>query len=447
MADWAPLSETDPLPGDPNGLAELVGLLRSEVLEIRDALNRLGSVNSEEFWEGEAASIFADTRGQLAYRMQMVVGRIQTSADALNGFVPAMGDCQSRARMAVNRARDAEAALARAHQGAEDAARQAAADKAAADAFAEANPGVTPPPPAASWGPNWQGMIEEAEQERAAAARQFAAAVDDYETAANHCADALGPAIADSLRNPQHHGFFSGVVHAVEGVAHTAVNAFEDVGKAAVDGAAWLGHETFEHLDTISDGLGFAAMVTGFFPPLKGMSLALSGAKMAVDTAAVLAGQGDWSKVRNDAIGVALFGLGRGLTGVARSRVGLAAATKVETDTEMLRAAMSKAAEGEEGVEQTLKVARLGVNIRRTSEVADEFAKDAARPLLRETVAMVRDFKLEVPGRAALSLSRGAVIAAGAHQGLEMYEHYDEFKELRELNEKYKILPGTPTEE
>ena len=135
--------------------------------------------------------------------------------------------------------------------------------------------------------------------------------------------------------------------------------------------------------------------------------------------------------------------MGRGLTGVARSKVGLAAATKVETETKVMRGLISEAAEGEKGVERTLKVARLGVNIRRNSEVADEFAKDAARPLMRETVTMIQNFRVELPGRGVLSLRRSAVVAAGTYKGLEAYEHYDQFKELREVNEKYKLLLGT----
>jgi hypothetical protein len=289
-------------------------------------------------------------------------------------------------------------------------------------------------------------LIEEAEQERAAAARQFAAAVEDYDHAANHCADSLSPAIADMLRNP-HHGFFSGVVHAVEGVAHTAVNVVEDAGRGAVDLGEWFGHEALDHLDNISDGLGFAAMVTGFFPPFKGISLVLTGAKMAVDTAAVLAGKGDWSKVGGDAIGFALFGLARGLTGFARSEVGVAAAGRLESETKVMRALVSETAEGEQEVERTLKVARLGVDMRRTSQVADDFAQDAARPLMRETVTMIRNFRVELPEGAALSLSRGAAFAAATHKGLEMYGHFHEFKELRELNEKYKVLPGTKNDE
>ena len=49
------------MPGDPDGLAHLVRLLRSEAQGIRDALTRLAGVNTQEFWEGEAASAFANS--------------------------------------------------------------------------------------------------------------------------------------------------------------------------------------------------------------------------------------------------------------------------------------------------------------------------------------------------------------------------------------------------
>ncbi|MDQ1491828.1 MAG: hypothetical protein QOJ23_4342 [Actinomycetota bacterium] len=439
---WIPLSDVDPLPGDPNGLAELVAFLRSEALQMQDALNRLGAVNSEEFWEGDAASIFADSRGRLRPDLEMVIGRIRTSADALNAFIPAMGDCQSRARIAVNRAREAEIALARARFGAEDAARQAAADHAAAEAAAEAKPGVAPPPPPAYWGPNWNGMIEQAEQERAAAARFFNAAVHDYETAANQCANGLSPAIADRLRDPQHHGLFDRVVHAVEGVAGVGVKAVEEAGEGLVRGVEWFGETTLDHLDEVSEVLGVAAMVTGFIPPLKGVSLALAGTKMAVDASLVLAGRGDWSAVRDDAIGFAFYGAGRALTGIARAKTGLAAATKVAEDAKKMQGLLSETVEGEQAVQRTLDVTRLGVNMRRTNEVAKEFAEDAARPLMRETVATIRGFGAEVPGRAALSLSRSATICAIGVKGGETYGHYAEFKELRKLNEDHQFLPG-----
>ena len=118
---WMPLSAGDPLPGDPDGLAQLADHLQKEADGMRDALARLRAVNASEFWEGEAATAFADARGRVAPDLELLIGRIQLSADALRGFVPAMGDCQRRGRIAVNRAREAEANLARAQAGLDEA--------------------------------------------------------------------------------------------------------------------------------------------------------------------------------------------------------------------------------------------------------------------------------------------------------------------------------------
>src|SRR5205085_12524624 len=86
------------MPGNPEGLAGLVSCLRREAADIRSAVDRLSAVNSEEFWEGDAATAFAEGRGRAVPDLEMVGHRIETSANALAGFVPAMGDCQTRGK-------------------------------------------------------------------------------------------------------------------------------------------------------------------------------------------------------------------------------------------------------------------------------------------------------------------------------------------------------------
>lgn len=448
MNDWTPLAEDDPLPGDPDGLAGLVVLLRSEANGIRDALTRLGAVNTEEFWEGEAATIFADSRGRVGQDLEMVVGRIQATADALNAFVPAMGDCQSRARVAVNRAREADASLAKGRLGADEATRQAVADQAAADAWAKENPGATLPPPPAYWGPNWDALIEEAEQARREAARAFASAVQDYEAAADRCAHALHPAIADHLRNPQSHGLFSRAVHAVGAVASTGIHAVEDAGEVAAHGIVAAGERIYEandalrdwsldHLDLVSEGLAIAAMGTGFVPGLQGVSFALTGAKMAVDTGLALAGRGDWKTVGADAFGFVTFGAARAVTGMSRLAAGAEAARKVTTETIALQKAVSEAAEGEQIAAKTVRIAELSQKVRRAKDVAAEFAQDAGQSRFRDAVGMMGNLHAELPGEEALSLSRTAARYAFAAKGIETYEQYTEGKELREILERH----------
>jgi GNAT superfamily N-acetyltransferase len=291
-------------------------------------------------------------------------------------------------------------------------------------------------------------MVEEAEQDRADAARQFAAAVHDYESAANHCADALSPAIADRLRDPQRHGLLDRVVHGAEGIGHAVAHGAEELGKATVRATQEYVNTYVEvagfvvdHLDVVSEGLGLASMAAGFVPGLQGVSLGLAGAKMALDTGLALAGKGDWKTVRGDAIGFALFGAGRGLTGLARARVSVDAAAHAAEDARTIRDLASETAAGERLAQNTARITQLGNNVRHANAVVQEFAQDAGRPLMSHTVAMIRDFGTELPDGAALSLSRGAAAYATAKEGVEAYGHYGEFKEAREILEKHGLLP------
>jgi hypothetical protein len=442
---WVPLADDDPLPGDPAGLAELVTLLRQEAADMEDAVAQLRAVNSAEFWEGDAADAFTESRGDLVPDLELVIDRIQISAGALEAFIPIMEDCQRLGRVAVQRARDAETAVLKARLGAEAADRQAAADREAADRFADENPDVPPPPLPSYLGPNWTGLAEEAEQERALAERLFRQAVEDYEAAAHLCADRLHPAIADRLRNRQHRGFLGGVTHRVGelagGAVHAGIDAAQEFARDTVEARDWLHKTVVDHLDEASELLGVAAMVTGFVPGMEGVSLAFAGAKLAVDTVAVFAADGDWKTVREDAIGFALFGVGRGLTGLARSRAGIAAAEKVTVATTKIRTIASEAVSAEQATQRTLEVARLGVQTRRYAEVTREFAQDASRPFMRETVAMLLDFGAELPDSTALSLSRSAGYAATAKRGFDAYGHYGDFRKTTELFEKYRIWP------
>ncbi|HVW31797.1 MAG TPA: hypothetical protein VHL53_04595, partial [Acidimicrobiia bacterium] len=79
MADWTPLAEGDPLPGDPNGVADLVGRLRGEVGRIRAAATRLRAVNAGDFWTGDSANEFASRVGRAAPDLELAATRIDTT--------------------------------------------------------------------------------------------------------------------------------------------------------------------------------------------------------------------------------------------------------------------------------------------------------------------------------------------------------------------------------
>jgi uncharacterized protein YukE len=431
-----------------------VELLQGDVTDIQDALARLQAVNTADFWEGEAADAFAGARDDVAPDLEQVIRRIQLVAHALAAFIPSMDDCQRRARLAVHRARQAEDELVRAHHGAEDAARQAAADRAAAERFAEDNPGVPRPQPPAYWGPNWNGMITDAEEERALAARLFGEAVHDYQAAAHRCAEAVENAADDGLRNPRRRGgvggLFDDVADGLGAVGGAALRGAESLGRAAARGAAEVAEQAadmaenatdaasvawnaaadaaqefadatvaaagfvVEHLDVVSEGLGIAAMVTGFIPGMQGISLAISGVKLALDVGLVLAGEGDMGAVWGDLAGFALFGAGRAFTGLARARAGRDALLSAQRSAAQVRTLTAEVAQSENLARNAARLPTLGQKFQQATQTAQRFGADAGRPAWQQTVHMFRNLNVQVPEAAALNLSRTAATYAEA---------------------------------
>ncbi|HEY0397123.1 MAG TPA: hypothetical protein VGF00_01965, partial [Acidimicrobiia bacterium] len=334
--DWAPLAEDDRLPGDPLGVSQLAGLLAADALELRSVIEGLNKVDTCEIWSGENADRFSNAKGNVVPDLQMVATRMEDAAKALTHFVPGMANSQALARTALYRIRGAMDTLARANAGLDEAAQQRKAAKAAEEAARDHPEGSPNPAPAPSpaWGPNWAAVRDEAWQEYDAAQRLFDGACRDYAQAAKTCAHGLGEAANDDLKN-HHGGGFLGLGHVAEGLGHAV-----SVGTHAVAGGldatmSWVG-DHFPTLDQFSEVLGVAAAVaslTGCEP----LALALAGAKTAIDVGLAMAGEKDWSAVRDDAIGFALFGAGRILTGAARAESGLAAADRAERAAETLR--------------------------------------------------------------------------------------------------------------
>jgi hypothetical protein len=432
VADWAPLAVGDPMPGEPDGIADLVRQLRGEAQRITAVAGRLRAVNAGDFWTGDAANEFSSRVGRAAPDLDLAAGRIETTVTALNRYLQAMGDCQSRGRTAVLRARDADADIARAQGGLQAAAEQAARDAAAAGVRAAQTPGVSSPaPPTATWVPNWNSVLEEAQQARADAVRLFNIAVGDYDDAVRRCVADLGPAVHDALTDPVHHGLFARVAHAAESGVRAGVHAVEDVNENVVE---WS-HEHFFTLDGISDSLGIAAAVAGFVPGAEGVALALSATKTALDYGLYRAGKKDWNDVKNDLVGTALFGAGRVLTGVSRARTAAEAAKETATASKEIAATSAEINEAEHAGEvveprllthlQTTQEARGGFE-----DITESLGQGTSRSWWRESGHAFRHLNLTAPGDDALTIDRYARYAA---KGSNVIESYSKTKDAAQL--------------
>jgi|GEM_PF-5437792 len=413
------------MPGDPEGIADLVRRLRGEAQRITAAVGRLRAVNAGEFWTGEAANEFAARLGRAAPDLDLAAGRIDTTANALNRYLQAMGDCQGRGRTAVIRARKADDDIALALANIQAAADQAAKDLAAAGIRGQL--GVSAPaPPTAAWGPNWNSVLQEAEQDRADAARLFNAAVEDYDQAVRRCVADLGPAVHDALTDP-HHGLFNRIVH-------TAESGLDAVAHVGDNMAGWVDHHLLT-LDGWSDTLGIAAAVAAFVPGAEGVALALSATKTALDYGLYLSGDKEWKDVRDDLIGAALFGAGRIATGISRARTAATAGAEGVKATQQAAhwgLEIEEAEQAGRAVESGLRIKRATAvaDIRRFDDIVHGLGEGTSRSWWSESAHAFRHLELKVPDEKALKIDRFARYAARSSQ---LSEGYSKAKDTAEL--------------
>lgn len=155
-ADWTPLDEGDPLPGDPGGVSQLAGLLAADVAELRTVIDGLNAVDTCEIWYGENADRFSSVKSKVVPDLVMVAKRMEDASRALNRFVPGMGNSQSLARTALYRAREASDTLVRANAALDEEERhRKAAEAAATDRGAQPTEfRPASPPVQATWGPS-----------------------------------------------------------------------------------------------------------------------------------------------------------------------------------------------------------------------------------------------------------------------------------------------------
>ncbi len=308
MADWSPLAEDDPLPGDPLGVAQLICHLREEALAIADTTVQLTGLDSG-LWKGDAATAFRQRQESLQPDLDLVGRRIYGTIQSLDAFGRAVQDAQSQGRRALADALDAEDKIKRAQLGLETMSRQEIAPGEPATSGPLARPAPGP-----VWGPNWQGQLDEAEAQIASARRLFADACEVYRTAEHRCEKQLEEVAHDDLTDRKKRGFLGSIGHAVTNIA-----------------------DHFTDLEKFSDLLGATAAVVGVASMVPGLQflapvgLVTSGLKTLVDINLAATGRQGWGEVGKDALGLALFGASRVATVAARGSVASKAAGELKT--------------------------------------------------------------------------------------------------------------------
>jgi len=82
-ADWSPLADTDPVPGDPVEVAALGGRFQATADEIASAVRRLRTMCTDEFWDSGAGALFRQRSAETAGKLEAARSRYAAAASAL----------------------------------------------------------------------------------------------------------------------------------------------------------------------------------------------------------------------------------------------------------------------------------------------------------------------------------------------------------------------------
>jgi hypothetical protein len=183
--DFEPLASTDPVPGDAASTAQLGRRYTTTAYEIqRQAANlRTLATSASQGWKGQSGTVFASKAEDLATRISQAHARYAAAGQAVTSSVTPIDDAQQRAYAAVWKAKQAQ--------------QQMAANTpipSAASTISTHSPDPAQQARAIRYG--------EAENDMAAARRQFSAAVDDYTAAVNTAARTINAELgSDPLRD------------------------------------------------------------------------------------------------------------------------------------------------------------------------------------------------------------------------------------------------------
>jgi hypothetical protein len=361
---WSPLSDHDPVPGDPWQLNELARHFDDRAVTIGEVIRGLQRLDAAGM-----RSVFVDQmiaqRDEVIPNLRLLEQRWDRTAEALRGYCPILEQAQEMAAKARRDSWAAQAEIERAQ-----AALEAQAEAAAQPAFVPANP----QPAFIAAPPDHEAALDAARAAMRAAERLLEDAVEVRDRGERAAADAIDDAAHDDLRNRG--GFFDFIGDLGEGIANAAgavVGAVADVGEALWDAGAWI-VDNFPSLKQLSDILGVVSgiltIVGLFFPPAALAGTIVGGVKLAVDVGLMTRGEGSWFDVATGALSLATLGVGR------YARVAAQASGAAQTGTAGVRMANvagqigTQAATAAEAATRTSRLSRhIGVAVDVASRV------------------------------------------------------------------------------
>lgn len=319
--DWAPLDlKEDPVPGDPEQVRHEEHHLKAVARQVEDQIKVLRRIGSSHDEKGEHAEKMRDAARELAEQLEKVKGRYRKVASALRGWAPELEHAQKTSLTALHHAAGPHETLRR---------------------LGGLEKGPDWPGLAHGWphdpGPGLRGDPEElrkqkadertikhAQGELAAAHRLLKQATDLRDTQASHCAKLIRHACDDDVKDSTWDGFKNWVAKNSWWIKDVCLALEAIAFIAAIVALACSGGWVI---------LGLALSAEGLMAASVGLTaVALIGRAILAST-----GNGSWSDVAWDAIGVLGFkGTGaitKALSGVVENMGDMAkAAGALSTD-------------------------------------------------------------------------------------------------------------------
>lgn len=346
-SDWWPISEGNPVPGDPETLAGLGRHMKNAAIAIASMASQLPKLASSEIWDSDAGDAFREKSSSVAKDIDKAHGRFQAVATALGsstaggtGYAATLHEYQEKAYTAADAVTGAEGSealrlrtwnqLLAANDGQSPdvppppggnkpgVVNRAGADP-AGTVYPAATPGSIPPDlpvfrtdsaEVQSLKGTYNGTLATLRSSTTTVNNAAGAIASAAQAAANMIRRVIG---SDGLNNPP---WWESAWDSVTGyISAHWVGFVSDLSKIA---------------GIISMVCGIIALVLAFIPGLQAVAALFETVALLAQFVATLCdvilfatGHGSWLSVALDAVGLITFGLGGGLI----SRVGEAAET------------------------------------------------------------------------------------------------------------------------
>jgi hypothetical protein len=258
-ADWAPLAEADPVPGDPEGIRREVTHMKKVAEKLRTQAAAMQAIADCDGLKGKYADELGDKARGLGRRLDLAEDRYRTVKGHLGGWADDMEHAQKRADRALEDAKDAQRTLD-AHK----------PDDGAKKGSGKSDKGTVSADPA----------VTQAKDDLETAHRKLNSAVSFYGERADHYAGKIRASIDDDMEDSWWNDF------------------------KAWAGGDWLG-DLGEWLSDISTVLSIIAI---FFPAVGALAALLTGIVMAIHLIQAMTGNGSWFDVLTD---IAAFKMAR----------------------------------------------------------------------------------------------------------------------------------------